>query len=208
MTEQIDIKKLEELMGQLTPEEIRAGYGDRLDEESRHVFAEFETFNVNLQGYHADLSRLIPPVPNVDHSQTGHIVSFWRRPVLPAWSLPLAAAATFFLGMVMPAQQGVTSAVETQPQDIKRNLVLPQSEQVMQAPTKYDTKIADAIFERGFYHMDQEDHALAFGDFKTVHRLNPNDDRVLDYLIVVTSQLKLFKEQKRYQDLKDKAAGE
>lgn len=186
-------------MGQTAPEDLRAACGDRLDEESRLVLAEFEKLTSDLEGFHAEMSRLTPPVPQVDLPQKTNVVSFWRRPVLPAWSLPAAAAATFFLGVVVPTQPEKAAPVEEpKPEEAVREVVIDTSS------TRFDEGIADAIFERGSYFMEQENHQAAYNDFKLVQVLNPNDERVLDYLLVVTAELKLTDEQKHYQDLKDK----
>ena len=203
MSELITTKKLYDLMEQMGPEEIRTTHGDRLDEESRRLLTEYETFATDLQGFHADLSRLTPPMPDVAEPRA-RVVPFWSRRVMPAWSLPLAAAATFFLGMIVPMNSqgpGVEAPV-TQPEDTERTVIVAKSS------TSHDERIANAFFERGSYFMDQKNYRDAFTDLKMAHDLNEKDLQVLDYLIVITEQLNLPEEQKRYESLKEKAAAE
>jgi hypothetical protein len=193
----IQLNELMEILDRLTPEEVVAQYGDRLDAESQQLLSEFPSFNKDLDGLHREMSLLAPEVPQVNAPVKNNVIPMRRRWQLPAWSLPLTAAATFTLGLLVPRDVDPIQAPATDTSQVSelgttRTLQIDQGPMLNKNQARFNLDIASSYFERGafFYELDSEDgYRRAMQDFKMAYKLNTKDARVLDYLIITAEEL-------------------
>lgn len=186
------VDELERLLGKLEPEEIEARYGAQLDPEARASFDAFKRTceKLNLLADHVALS--VPPMPAPRRQRP--LLTLLRRPLpMPAWSMPLAAAAMVCLGLLVPRP---TEAPE-QPQEQRTpapELVTVRAEAV--PDTVIETaRIADAFVARAQVLQERREFALAWNDYLSALALVPSDgtpqrDRLLEELQIIAESLK------------------
>jgi len=191
----IQLKELLDLLKQLPPEEVARQYGERLDAESKQHFTDFQTIVRDLDGLPEEVGLLAPEMPQVSVPEKGNVVPMRRRWQLPAWSLPLTAAATFALGVMVPRTEVIQQPVPIVDADKSGldNLRTIEFDRMLDKDqTRFDLDIASSYFERGafFYELgNEESYRRAMKDFEMAYRHNTKDARVLDYLIITAEEL-------------------
>jgi tetratricopeptide (TPR) repeat protein len=184
---------LTDLFTELEPEAIRTHYWDQMDDQARRHFEAFTDLCSELDSLPSALTALSPEMPRV--STSAPVVPFGARRRVPAWVLPLTAAAAFFLGMTVPGttvRPGTTELVPTpshEPKTVPRFVRGTGDTEDAAARRDADHQIAMTLVERALHFLEFGMKAEALADLEEAHALNPTDISTLEHLLVVTEQL-------------------
>ncbi len=186
------VDELERLLGQLEPEELEARYGSQLDPEAQAAFAAFKRTCAQLNQLADHVAATVPPMPVPRRSKP--LLRLLGQPLsLPAWSVPLAAAAMVCLGLLLP--RATPAPALPQPhQTVVPELATVRADQV--PDTAIETaRIADAFVARAKVLQERREFALAWNDYLSALALAPADgtpqrDRLLEELQIIAESLK------------------
>jgi len=191
VTEKIGIEQLTELMATHPPDEIRDRHWDQMDDVARRRLEAFLALCDELDTLPETLARLTPAMPVV--VEEAEVVPFPERRGTPMLGLPLVAAATFVLGLLVP---GLISPPAPQiiveqppPRPAIDNITRTVTDLPMVEIYELDRRLAEGFFERGVYFFDHNKIPEALTDLERAHQLDPNDHSTLEYLMVITDEL-------------------
>lgn len=185
------VEDLERLLGKMEPEEIEARYGAALDPEARAAFDAFKRTCEQLDQLADHVAAQVPPMPQLRRRPS------WARALqkpfaMPAWSVPLAAAAMVCLGLLLPREGAVPAQAKQGP------VAMPELAQVraeiVPETTVETARIADAFVARAQVLQERREFALAWNDYLSALALVPTDgtpqrDRLLEELQIVAESL-------------------
>lgn len=196
MSSTIDRHQLEALLAELPPDEIFRRHGESFDDECRALWQEFMAFDEELQALSDNLARLTPAAPEMATAKPATSRPWWQRRIdIPAWSLPLAAMAAALVLMILsiPSNRGEEEEVLLKP---TRDFPFDSNYQAHAA------KLYDALMDVGldlFNTDDPEIYRSALFYFEQAFALKPEEDRPLNYMIIIADSLKDRRLIKKYQ---------
>ena len=204
-TEELDI-----LLVTKTVEEIVADHGAELDEPARAYLGKFAAFEeeLTLLGEEFRLAPAPQTTPDPRLFEGRKSLSWWRRPLaIPAWASLAAAALCLVLILTHPFAE-----VDPKPDaglDLK-TLLAAQRSAPEEPMDRFDQQVFQALSERAIHYIERdtpEHYKLALADLEAVHRMKPNDTRLLRYLVLTCDSLGLSTRKNTYQKLLDNASG-
>lgn len=171
------------------PPEVVATYAAEFDDEARAHFEIFSELVADLQALPEDLQTMTQP-PKFVPQQTQVVPFPMRRIAIPAWSVPLAAAALITLGFMIPQNQGHDTLPVGEVRSVD-NTADPYHSIYQQ----HDMAIASSLMNRAMKFQETREFERAWQDYKSAWRYLPKDaigDREMlkEQLKIVAEEMK------------------
>jgi hypothetical protein len=198
-----DRQTLIDLLDLQSPQELLEDGSLVLDEEARAFLQARCNFDQEMDLFSETVSAQLPAPPPFDKSKiVGGPQRWWQRKlIIPVWVAPLAAVFLVFIGV---SSFLLPSGVKDQDQpDLNELLSYRRSHTPGNDTTlsRLNDQLFEALLDRAIHLIDQDQKQLsqqALTDLEQALRIQPENQRCLQYLILVCEALELNERAETY----------
>ena len=186
--------ELEDLLVELTPDEIRVQRASELTEENKTFLAAFEGFDRELGKLGETYIESFPaaPVPQTgsagDQPKVLHKYGWTIR--MPFWAASITVAAVLLLGFLAIFSPGKGDPPPGS--DIFEALGLTRSEGNDDGLKDHNDRLIKALLDRGFFFFEkgtESGYRQALSHFQLAYQIDPQNQRSIKYLILASEAL-------------------